>query len=173
MDLRQLLAGEAPKGMSLYCRVSKVRFGNAGVVQVYIKDETPEKKDTAPVNGFDTEKIDRLLTRVGVDEDEAFYRELDAVIYSLGRDAENPRELRYAYGLLMELSQHPKSSVRMAVLQALGVMGVLHKKAPLVESEVKDRFYAQWQQGDPVERAILKDVMDDLRQSRGWQFVLP
>ena len=73
----------------------------------------------------------------------------------------------------MELSQHPKSSVRMAVLQALGVMGVLHKKAPLIESEVKDRFYAQWQQGDPVERAILKDVMEDLRRSRGWQFVLP
>ena len=101
-DLRQLLAGEAPKGMSLYSRVSKVRFGNVGVGQVYIKDEAPEKKDTAPVNGFDTEKIDRLLARVGVDEDDAFYRELGSVIYSLGRDAENPRELRYAYGLLME-----------------------------------------------------------------------
>lgn len=173
LELGQLLAGETPKGMSLYCRVSKVRFGNVGVGQVYIKEEPREKKESVPAMGFDTEKIDRLLARVGVDEDEAFYRELQAMIYSLGRDAENPRELRYAYGLLMELSQHPKSSVRMAVLQALGVMGVLHKKAPLVESEVKDRFYAQWQQGDPVEQAILKDVMEDLRQSRGWQFVLP
>lgn len=173
LELRQLLAGKTPDGLSLYSRASKISFFRGRVVQVYIKQEAPEMKATGPALGFDTEKIDRLLARVGVDEDEAFYRELNALIYSLGRDAENPRELHYACGILMELSQHPKSSVRMAVLQALGVMGILHKQAPLVESEVKDRIFAQWRQGDPVEQAILKDIMEDLRQSRGWQFVLP
>ena len=85
----------------------------------------------------------------------------------------NQVELRYAYGLLMELSQHPKSSVRMAVLRSLGLMARLHEKAPLSETEIKDRIYAQWRQGDSVERALLKIIMEDLRQSRGWQFVLP
>ena len=173
LSLGRLLAGEAPKGMSLYCEVSKVRFDSRTMGRVFLKEEPREKEKSQPALGFDTEKIDRLLARVGVDEDEDFYRELDGLIYSLGRDAQNPRELRYAYGILMELSQHPKSSVRMTVLMALGVMGVLHKNAPMVESEVKDRIFAQWRQGDPVEQSILKDIMDDLRQSRGWQFVLP
>ena len=172
LELGQLIAGAAPEGLSLYSRVSKVTFGG-GVVQTYIQTEPREKKESGPVNGFETGKIDRLLARVGVDEDEDFYRELDGLLDSLGRNAKNPAELRYAYGLLMELSQHPKSSVRMAVLRALGVMAMRHKKAPLSETEIKDRIYAQWRQGDPAERAVLKDVMEELRQSRGWQFVLP
>jgi len=172
LALGQLLAGAAPEGLSLYSRVSKVTFGG-GVVQTYIQTEPRETKESGPVNGFETGKIDRLLARVGVDEDEDFYQELDGLIDSLARDAKNPAELRYAYGLLMELSQHPKSSVRMAVLRAIDGMAVRHKKAPLSETEIKDRIYAQWRQGDPAERAVLKDVMENLRRSRGWQFVLP
>lgn len=128
LELGKLLAGVAPEGLSLYSRVSKVSFGG-GVVQTYIQTEPREKKESGPVNGFETGKIDRLLARVGVDEDEDFYRELDGLIDSLARDAKKPAELRYAYGLLMELSQHPKASVRMAVLRALGVMAVHHKKS--------------------------------------------
>ena len=173
LELGQLLAGKAPEGLSLYSRASKVTFRGSRVVQDYIKTEPREKKDTGPVNSFETEKIDRLLARIGVDEDESFYQDLDKLIYSLGRDAKNQVELKYAYGLLMELSQHPKSSVRMAVLRALGLMARLHEKAPLSEKEIKDRIYAQWRQGDPMERALLKIIMEDLRQSRGWQFVLP
>lgn len=173
LALGQLLAGAAPEGLSLYSRASKVSFDGGGVVQIYIQTEPREKKESGPVNGFETVKIDRLLARVGVDEDEDFYQELDGLIDSLARDTKNPAELRYAYGLLMELSQHPKSSVRMAVLRAIGVMAVRHKKAPLSETEIKDRIYAQWRQGDPAERAVLKDVMEELRRSRGWQFVLP
>ena len=172
LALGQLLAGAAPEGLSLYSRVSKVTFGG-GVVQIYIQTEPREKKESGPVNGFETGKIDRLLARVGVDEDETFYQELDRLINSLAKDAKNPAELRYAYGLLMELSQHPKASVRMAVLRALGVMAARHKKAPLSETEIKDRIYAQWRQGNSEERKILNDIMEDLRKSRGWQFVLP
>ena len=65
--LGQLLAGAAPEGLSLYSRVSKVSFGGGGVVQAYIQTEPREKKESGPVNGFETGKIDRLLARVGVD----------------------------------------------------------------------------------------------------------
>ncbi len=173
LELGQLLMGKTPEGMSLYSKVSRVSFRGGGVRQSYIKTEPRKETVKKAVNRFQTEEIDRVLSQVGVNESEDFYRALDSVVYRLGRDAENTEEAVYAYRLLMELSQHPKSSVRMAVLRALGVIAVRHKKVPLSEAEIKDRLYAQWRQGDPAEKAVLKNVMEDLRQSRGWQFVLP
>ncbi len=173
LELGQLLTGKTPEGMSLYGKVSRVSFRGGGVRQSYIKTEPRKETVKKAVNRFRTEEIDRVLSQVGVNESEDFYRALDSVVYSLGRDAENTEEAVYAYRLLMELSQHPKAQVRQAVIGALGTMAARNKKAPLSEKELTALIQREWSEADAVGKGILTDAMEDLRQSRGWQIALP
>ena len=78
-----------------------------------------------------------------------------------------------AYHLLMELSQHPSARVRQAVITALGTMAALNKKAPFSEKELTALIQREWSEADAVEKGILMDAIEDLRQSRGWQIALP
>lgn len=173
LELGQLLNEKTPEGMSLYGKVSRVSFHGGGVRQTYIKTEPRKETVKKTVNHFKTEEIDRVISQVGFNESEDFYRALDSVVYSLGRDAENTEEAVYAYRLLMELSQHPNAHVRQAVITALANLATLRKKAPLSEKEITALIHREWRAADDAEKAILLDAVEDLRRSRGWQIILP
>lgn len=172
LKLGQLLAGKTPEGMSLYSKVSRVSFHGGGVRQIYIKTEPRKEKAKKAVNRFKTEAVELVLARVGVEESEDFYHVLNRVINSLGRDAENTEEAVYAYRLLMELSQHPNTHVRQAVITALADMAALRKKAPLSEKEITALIQREWSGADEMEKAILLDAVESLRRSKRWHIGL-
>ena len=81
------------------------------------------------MNGFYTDEIEKILGFPDTAErpdDEVF-----SVIFSLGRDAANWDEAKYAYDLLISLTEKKCQDVRVYALQALAIMALLKKKRML------------------------------------------
>ena len=81
------------------------------------------------MNGFDFAHIEKTLQFP--DTEERPEQEVFNVIFSLGRDAENWDEVKYAYDLLISLTEKKCQDVRVYALASLGVMATLKKKRML------------------------------------------
>ena len=81
------------------------------------------------MNGFDFAHIEKTLQFP--DTEERPEQEVFSVIFSLGRDAANWDETKYAYDLLISLTEKKCQDVRVYALQALAIMALLKKKRML------------------------------------------
>ena len=78
------------------------------------------------MNGFYVDYIEKILQFP--DTEERPSQEVFNVIFSLGRDAANWDEVKYAYDLLISLTEKKCRDVRVYALASLGIMATLKKR---------------------------------------------
>ena len=120
------------------------------------------------MNGFDQETIETIIKKSEDKQDEELQHDIYGVIYSLGRDAENSEEFRYAYDKLLKLCKHTNPHVRAYSILALSMLagsGILKKETilPIITDEwKKNREY----------RGTIQDAVSDLNDWLKWDIDL-
>ena len=119
---------------------------------------------------FFTDEIEQVINSV---PDTEITPELSAVIYSLGRDAENKEDFEYAFGKLLELFERENETVKAQVIQALSMMAVLKKEIKKLDKKVVEPMILRAVFcADERNKAIIQDAVDDINYSLKWKLKL-
>lgn len=116
------------------------------------------------MNEFHTAEIGRVIA---LGTDEVKNPELPGVIYSLGRDAQNEEEYRYAFDLLLSLYRSGTPRVQALCVQAFSMMAVYHKKLDkgIIMPILKEQLAGA--EGDDL--PIIEDAVKDICRAMGWK----
>ena len=120
------------------------------------------------MNGFDKNKIESILRTSEGKQDDEITQDIYGVIYSLGRDAGNEEEHRYAYALLLQLCEHVNPHVRAYSILGLSLMAgsnILEKEVilPIIINEWKE---------NKEYRKTIQAAIDDLNYRLKWNIRL-
>ena len=115
---------------------------------------------------FFTDEIEQVINSV---PDTDITPELSAVIYSLGRDAENKEDYEYAFDQLCRLFERENETVKAQVIQAFSMLAVLktHIKElnrAIVEPLIKRAVSVATDKN----KAIILDAISDINYSLNW-----
>ena len=116
---------------------------------------------------FFTDEIEQVINSV---PDTEITPELSAVIYSLGRDAENKEDYEYAFDQLCRLFERENETVKAQVIQALSMMAVLKKEIKKLNKKVVEPMILRAVScADERNKAIIQDAVDDINYSLKWK----
>lgn len=117
------------------------------------------------MNHFHKNEIEIIMDR-GCDE--THNPDITGVIYSLGRDAENEEECRYAVWKLLQIFHDGTDGVRaycILALSLLAVSGFSLDRDRIVPLILRERKHAAGKN-----MSIINDAMEDLALSQQWSF---
>lgn len=116
---------------------------------------------------FFTDEIEQVINSV---PDTEITPELSAVIYGLGRDAENKEDYEYAFDQLCRLFERENETVKAQVIQALSMMAVLKKEIKKLDKKVVEPMVLRAVScADERNKAIIQDAVDDINYSLKWK----
>jgi hypothetical protein len=120
------------------------------------------------MDGFYTDEIEKILGFP--DTAERPDEEVFSVIFSLGMDAENREEAKYAYDLLISLMEKKSADVRAYALASLAIMAVQKKRKMLENIFDKKKVFSLIERElvlckeNKWARATLTDALSDLKK---------
>ena len=120
------------------------------------------------VNGFDIDKIEKIIKVCENKQDDNISQDIYGVIYSLGRDRSNDEEYKYAYTILLKLCKHANSHVRACSILALSLMA----DSNILEKDVIIQIIKQEWEENKKYREIIHNAAEDIKYKLKWNFTL-
>ena len=122
------------------------------------------------MNNFKMTEIEQFFNAPDYDDDNLINSEFFGVIYSLGRDAENDEEYRYALNLLLSLCDRKSQRVRTRAIIAISLLAIKHKR--LERERVEPIIIREWEIADDENKATIRDAIDDINNAMKWNMAV-